>query len=293
MIAAELSNIEKKFRNNRTGQINDIRHYARGHGASLYLVDTNQGERLIAKLANSSQCNLEIEARMLSYLKRYSGIPVPEVYIAEKDFILMEYIQSNGALDEKAMKDAAHYIANLHSIKAPYFGFDYNTTIGPYTQPNTKSQNWIEFFRDQRLLYMALKAREQGAIQNRTMAKLESLAGKLEQYIDAECCATEGSLVHGDIWSGNVLGQGDKINGFIDPAIYYADPEIELSFICLFRTFNQYFFECYQEINPINDGFFELRKDIYNLYPLLVHSRLYGSSYEKQIIMILERFIGT
>ncbi|KPK03492.1 MAG: hypothetical protein AMJ56_19040, partial [Anaerolineae bacterium SG8_19] len=64
---------------------------------------------------------------------------------------------------------------------------------------------------------------------------------------------------HGDAWAGNILANGDEITGFLDPAIYFADPEIELAFTSLFGTFGDAFFHRYREIRPIKPGFMELR----------------------------------
>jgi fructosamine-3-kinase len=69
----------------------------------------------------------------------------------------------------------------------------------------------------------------------------------------------------------------------LDPSIYYAHPEIELAFITLFGTFGDAFFDRYQQLRPIRPGFFESRRDIYNIYPLLVHARLFGGGYAQQI----------
>src|SRR5215216_3749726 len=97
-------------------------------------------------------------------------------------------------------------------------------------------------------------------------------------------------LIHGDVWSANVLARGDRITAFLDPAIYYADPEIELAFISLFDSFGHRFFDRYQEIRPIRDGFFEVRRDLYNLYPLLVHTYYFGDGYLGSVRNMLDRF---
>jgi fructosamine-3-kinase len=96
--------------------------------------------------------------------------------------------------------------------------------------------------------------------------------------------------VHGDVWSGNmVIGHG-HIAAYLDPAIYYADAEVELAFIRLFNTFSDSFFAKYSELRPIRPGFHEERADIYNLYPLLVHTRLFGASYARKAQKILDKF---
>jgi fructosamine-3-kinase len=92
------------------------------------------------------------------------------------------------------------------------------------------------------------------------------------------------------VWSANVLAKGDRITAFLDPAIYYAAPEIELSFISLFDSFGDTFFERYAEIRYIRPGFFEERRDLYNLYPLLVHVYFFGGGYLSSVQSTLSRF---
>ena len=161
-------------------------------------------------------------------------------------------------------------------MSAQSFGHECDTLIGPLPQPNPQGASWLDFFRDQRLLYMARVALDAGRLPPAAMARIETLAGRLGEWIEEPARA---SLIHGDLWGGNVLVRGGRIAGFVDPAIYYADPEIELAFTTLFSTFGEPFFERYSEIRPIRPGFFEARRDLYNLYPLLVHVRLFGGGY--------------
>ncbi|MEX2535727.1 MAG: fructosamine kinase family protein [Trueperaceae bacterium] len=90
-------------------------------------------------------------------------------------------------------------------------------------------------------------------------------------------------LVHGDVWSGNVLARNGRITAMLDPAIYFADPEVELAFIELFATFGEAFWERYGELRPIDPGYREVRRDVYQLYPLLVHTALFGGGYVRAV----------
>ena len=114
---------------------------------------------------------------------------------------------------------------------------------------------------------MARLAMEAGRLPASDMTRIETLAGRLDRWIDQPAAP---SLIHGDMWTGNLLARGGRVAGFVDPAIYYADPEIELAFSTLFGTFGEPFFARYGEHRPIRPGFFEARRDLYNLYPLLV-----------------------
>lgn len=120
-------------------------------------------------------------------------------------------------------------------------------------------------------------------------ARIERLAARLDEWL-VEPAAP--ALIHGDMWDGNIVHQDGRITGFIDPAIYCADPEIELAFATLFNTFGPAFFDRYQAPRPLAPGFFEARRDIYNLYPLLVHVRLFGAGYVGAVERTLARFGG-
>ncbi len=256
-----------------------------GSVGETYKVELNDGARLVAKVSEAG--GLAVEGFMLGYLKMYSELPVPEVLHTADKLLLLEFFETSGGLTAGAETHAAELLAALHEISAENFGFEGTTAIGTLPQPNPWTPRWRDFFRDQRLLYMGRLALDRGNLIRATFARLEKLCGRIEDYIDEPA---KPALIHGDCWGGNVLTRGNRIAAFVDPAIYYADPEIELAFSTLFSTFGQAFFDRYQELRPIAPGFFEVRRDIYNLYPLLVHSALFGGQYPDQVHRILARY---
>ncbi|MCA9930289.1 MAG: fructosamine kinase family protein, partial [Anaerolineales bacterium] len=161
------------------------------------------------------------------------------------------------------------------------------TLIGGLHQPNRWTDNWLDFFREQRLLYMAQEGVRTGRLPAAVLTRLTRFCGCLDAWLDEP---ERPSLIHGDVWTTNVLAADGRITGFVDPAIYYAHPEIELAFTTLFGTFGEPFFARYHELRPIPPGFFEERRDIYNLYPLLVHVRLFGGGYVSSVERTLRRF---
>ncbi len=224
---------------------------------------------------------------MLGYLKRHSGLPVPEVLYADDRLLVIEYLATSGGIGPTVERHAAELLAALHRVGAPEFGLERDTLIGGLPQPNAQSPTWLPFFRDRRLLFMARHALDAGRLPGRLMGRIEGLAGRLGEWIEEPA---RPALIHGDMWGGNVLADAGRIAGFVDPAIYYADPEIELAFATLFGTFGRPFFERYGALNPLRPGFFEARRDLYNLYPLLVHTRLFGGPYAGAVARILDRF---
>lgn len=250
-------------------------------------LELSDGERLVAKTADGPQGGLKLEGFMLGYLKRHSRLPVPRVLHADDRLLLMEMLPSGGRLDPSSQRQAAEMLAHLHEVRGPAFGFERDTVIGALPQPNPWCEDWLTFFAEHRLRHMGQAARREGRLPGRLFDRLEHLIARLDRWIDPPAGP---ALIHGDMWTGNVLVAKGAISGFIDPAIHYADPEIELAFSTLFGTFGAPFFDRYQEIRPLAPGFFEARRDLYNLYPLLVHVRLFGGGYVSSVTRVLERF---
>ncbi len=252
----------------------------------VYKVMLNDGSSLVAKTGDADS-GLGLEGQMLEYLNRHTDLPVPEVLHSADTLLLMTLLPSGGGLNEEAQIHAADLVAALHGISAENYGFEYDTVIGGLHQPNPKTKSWLDFFARKRLVEMARQALDAGRLPARLMGRVEAIAGKLDRWLKEPACP---SLIHGDMWGGNVLASNGRITGFIDPAIYYADPEIELAFTTLFSTYGDAFFSRYQEHRPLRPGFFEERRDLYNLYPLLVHVRLFGGSYVGSVDGILRKF---
>ncbi|MGB8274212.1 MAG: fructosamine kinase family protein [Alphaproteobacteria bacterium] len=267
-------------------KVKAVRGLGGGCVADVRLVELEGGLRVVAKVPQGTD-DLSLEAWMLDYLRATSRLPVPRVLHADADLLVMEYLESGDPIDETAERHAAELLAALHAIGAPEYGLERNTLIGGLPQPNAQSRSWVSFFRDRRLLFMAGEARAAGRLPARLHDRIERFADAIGEFLEEP---ERPGLIHGDMWGGNVLVKRGRIAGFIDPAIYYADPEIELAFSTLFSTFGAAFFARYAELRPIRPGFFETRRDVYNLYPLLVHVRLFGGGYAGAVERTLDRF---
>jgi len=240
-----------------------------------------------ARSAGGSGPSLALEGYMLGALSQASDLPVPHVHVAEPDLLVMDFIETDGgAITAEVERDAGRLIAALHATPRDAFGYARDTLIGPLPQPNPRSAEWIPFFRDYRLLHMARAARDEGRLPAALYGRIEMLAARLESFLTEPPFP---SLLHGDLWTGNVLVRGNRIAGFVDPAIYCGHPEIELAFTTMFGTFGDAFFEAYESASPLEPGFHEVRKDLYNLYPTLVHVRLFGGHYVAGVDATLKR----
>ena len=255
---------------------------------TVYRVELTDDRQVAVKLADPATGRLQVEGAMLDELARRSHLPLPRKLYAAPELLVMSWIDNDGAaIGASAQIHAAELLAELHGVTAERFGYARDTLIGGLTQPNGWMDSWREFFRERRLLYMAREAHDAGRLPAALLGRVETLAGRLERWIPED---SHPSLIHGDLWGGNVLVKDGRIAGFVDPAIYYADAEIELAFATLFDTFGAAFFRRYGELRPLRPGFFEERRELYNLYPLLVHVRLFGGSYVDSVAATLTRY---
>ncbi len=264
-----------------------IRPLSGGCVGDVSLVTFDGHEDLVAKFDPREGDPLRIEAEMLTYLTEKSGLPVPRAVHQSGSILLMEYVDGESSTNAGAQIHAAQLLAELHEIRAEQHGMEFDTLIGGLPQPNRQMSSWREFFATQRLAPMADLALRRGRLDSQLRHRLDRLIAALDRWTPEKVAP---SLLHGDVWSGNVLARGDRITAFIDPAIYYGSSEMELAFISLFGTFGDSFFDAYNERRPIEPGFFEERRDLYNLYPLLVHVALFGGSYVASFSSSLRRY---
>lgn len=254
--------------------------------ADVRWVETESGRSVVAKVGGP---DLDVEARMLGHLRERSSLPVPRVLHAEPDLLLMEFIEQAGGSGWGP--HLAELLAELHGVGSAdgRFGFGEPTLIGPLQLANGWSESWSDFYRDHRLLVMVGEASGRGKLPRELEARIRRYAARMERDLDHRPAA---SLIHGDVWSGNVLASGERVVGLIDPSVVYADAEFELAFVALFGTGGGGFFERYAEVRGIADGFFERRVFVYQLFPLLVHVALFGGGYVGQLDGVLRRLDG-
>ena len=198
-------------------------------------------------------------------------------------YLILEYIDLLPNINQKM---TGHALAQLHLFKnnSPQkdpikkFGWIRDNTIGTTPQSNKAHANWVSFFKDERLLYQLNLAKNKGYPDSDYTSGLK-LAENLEHFFDNY--SPHASLLHGDLWSGNCASDGDENPIIFDPAVYIGDRETDIAMTELFGGFNQNFYDAYNEIYALDQGY-KTRKKLYNLYHILNHFNLFGGSYALQ-----------
>lgn len=253
-----------------------------GKVGAVHRVDLADGRRVAVKTAD---VDLTIEARMLAHLGEEGGLRVPTVHHATPDLLVMAFVAGDSTVTPAVERDLAERLAALHAVEAETFGFPFDTLTGAYRQPNPWTGDWATFFGEHRLRHAAERAREEGALPADLGERVEALASDLPAVLDHDPAP---GLIHGDVWAANLLTDGESVRAFLDPACYYADPEVELAYAEWTGVAGEAFFERYREVAGLAPGDGE-RRLVYRIYPLLTHVRHFGAEYLEPLAATLDR----
>lgn len=249
------------------------------------ILETHSGNTFFLKTNYSSPKDMFVrEAEGLEALRVPGGPRIPAPYCYGNDFILMEDLSPQPRQREYWI-EFGRQLARLHNHTSSRFGFSHDNYIGSTPQPNSWTTDGYTFFAEQRLLFQARLARQQGLLQARQVVQVEKIAVKLPELIPAQ----PASLIHGDLWSGNAITDQTGAPALIDPAAYYGWAEAELGMTSLFSSFPQDFYAGYQEVRALEQSF-RARFPLYNLYHLLNHLNLFGLGYLGQVSAILQQY---
>jgi fructosamine-3-kinase len=258
----------------REGDVRDASAVGGGCISPAYRVVLDSGRTIFVKLAprGGPKEMLHAEARSLRALSDARSVRVPAVLSLGDDWLALEWLDpARGTRAEWAKLGAA--LAHQHRTARDTFGWESDNYIGTLPQRNDASQSWPEFWREQRIRPQLERARNRlGAV----AAECEELITHLDRLLHAG--DDDGpSLLHGDLWSGNVH-MSARGAALIDPASYYGHREVDLAMAALFGGFPPEFFDAYEAEWPLLPGA-ERRRHVYQLYYLLVHVNLFGGSY--------------
>jgi protein-ribulosamine 3-kinase len=287
-LSQELKIFLKNLLNTKIISANEI---GGGDISRTFMVETAKGSFFIKYHSGASAFEMfEAEKAGLAAIGKTGSIAVPEVYFVQEykggALLIMEYIRRKSANKVDFFK-LGEQLAALHQNNSEESGFVQDNFIGSLTQSNRKHIDWVDFYVEERLQPQMEMAIGSGRTDRKKMPEAERMK---------EVCMNifgnpKASLLHGDLWSGNYLISSAGVPYLIDPAVYYGDSMIDLSMSRLFGGFGESFYEAYEAIHQRAENY-SAKTDIYQLYYLLVHLNLFGSSYYQSVTNIIQRYFG-
>lgn len=242
-----------------------------------------------------NQANLlpmfEAEFAGLAAMQRSHSVRIPTPILTgtldDQSFLLTEMIQLQSC-NSNCNRLLGEQLATMHQQPQAYFGWHRDNTIGSTEQINNQSDDWLCFWREQRLgfqLKLAASKGYRGRLQESGQRLCENLDGFFSSY------NPHPSLLHGDLWSGNAAADSGNNPVIFDPACYYGDREADIAMTELFGGFGKDFINAYNDYYPL-DPDYSIRKTLYNLYHILNHLNLFGSGYQSQAQDMIDRLLS-
>ncbi len=214
------------------------------------------------------------------------GAIVPEVLAASDDVLVLAWVEGGRGSDDA--ESLGRMLATMHGAGAEDFGALAPGTpggeraplrLGPLEIPSNEAADWPAFYAESRIMPLAARA----GLPADGMATIERLCERMADFAGPP---EPPARLHGDLWSGNVMG-GPVL---IDPAAYGGHREVDLAMLSLFGSPGDRFLAAYQEQHPLADGHAD-RVPLWQLFPLLVHAALFGGGYGDSAVRAARRYL--
>ncbi|PWG01822.1 aminoglycoside phosphotransferase [Sphingosinicella humi] len=248
-----------------------LERLAGGDLSEVLLIRRPDGRRIVAKGGPA----VATEAAMLRALAA-AGVAAPAVEGEHEGVLLLEHVEHDGLFSPHAWADIGAAVRNLHARRGQGYGWPVDYALGSVALDNRQRREWPEFWGEQRLVSTAR------VLDRPWRDRIGGLAKRLRELLPAD---PPRALLHGDLWSGNILVAEGRLAALVDPACYYGHAEVDLAMLTLFGSPPPEFWDAY---GPLEPGW-EERRIIYQLFPALVHLRLFGASYAGMVERLLEQ----
>jgi fructosamine-3-kinase len=246
-----------------------VRESGGQHGLRHLTVVFADGQAAFAKVGSGSG-SFAAEANGLRWLASADAVPVPEVLGADATALVISMVPAGGPPSRAEAFRFGSDLARLHLAGAESFGAPWPGYIASLPLDNTQRDSWPRWYAERRLLPFVDQA-DAPAVRA-VIDRIEDLAGPAEPP----------ARIHGDCWSGNVLWSGGR-GWLIDPAAHGGHRETDLAMLALFGAPHlDAILAGYQDVAPLAPGW-QVRIPLHQLHPLLVHARLFGSSYQRAV----------
>ena len=230
---------------------------------------------------------IKSEANNLKFFKNYKINFFPQVYLSNDDYLVMTYIQNDGKKPNETKEDLLDSIVSIHQINSENYGFEFDTQIGGLKQKNNFKNDWIEFYREYRLGYIYELISSSNPMDSFINFKINSLIKNLHNFIPKNPVP---SLLHGDLWEGNILFNKQKFCGLIDPGSFFGHNELEVAYLRWFnpKFIDNNFIDKYNEKVKLDSNYIHY-EPIYQLYYSLLNVYLWDRSYINDVLRLIKK----
>ena len=279
--------IEKLLDNKK---ITDSKLLSDSFGINCLKIITNDNKEFIVKYyykINDKFNAIKSETDNLIFFNKLKFDYFPSIVNHNERFLIMSFIDNNDEQPNQTNDDFLNAIISIHSKDSSNYGFSFDTQIGGLRQINSISNNWLEFYRDKRLSYIFDLVNKNQPMDETINAKIDLLIKKIDNFIPNK---PTSSLLHGDLWEGNILFKNKKFVGFIDPGSFYGHNELELSYLRWFdpKFIDENFLDKYNDHIKMDKYYLEY-EPIYQLYYSLLNVYLWDRSYIEDVRKLLEK----
>ena len=279
--------IEKLLDNKK---IIDSKLLSDSFGINCLKIVTSDSKEFIVKYyyKNNDEFNaIKSETDNLLFFNRQKFNQFPSIINYNDNLLIMSFINNDDDQPNQTNDDLLNSIISLHSNKSKNYGFSFDTQIGGLRQINSSSKNWLEFYRDKRLTYIFDLVNKNQPMDETINTKIDLLIKKIDNFIPNKPIS---SLLHGDLWEGNILFKNKKFVGFIDPGSFYGHNELEISYLRWFnpKFIDENFLDKYNDHIKIDKYYLEY-EPIYQLYYSLLNVYLWDRSYIEDVRKLLEK----
>ena len=226
------------------------------------------------------------EAKNLLYLNNLFSF-FPKLINWDNKYLVIEYLTNDKNKPTETNSDFLKSVVEIHSVSNNLFGFDFSTQMGALEQLNDFEESWVKFYLNNRLIpifELANKKENMGQMINK---KINYIFKNLQNFIPNN---PKPSLLHGDLWEGNILFQSNKFAGFIDPGSFFGHNEMEIAYLRWFNPsfIDSNFLEKYSVYIKLEKNYLDYEL-IYQLYYALCNVALWDKSYVEETKKILIR----
>ena len=258
----------------KLGQIQNVQAVSGGDINLAFKVISDTGEYFLKVQPNNNEGFFDHEIESLNLINSVANAPkvIRSGTFQDNGYLVLDYIHFGTG----SQYDLGQLVAKMHQRHSLRFGLGHDVLNAKNPKINTWRANWGDFYIQQRLNVLINEVQKKGLWNDDRDKLMRQFEEKLTDYYQVHPITP--SLMHGDLWNGNVGFQQNHQPILFDPDVFFGDREMDIAMTLLFGGFDEEFYRGYQDLYPL-DKDWQRRVPWYQTYYLLAHLNLFGETY--------------